>query len=153
MSSIVRFKMVSKPCEVDINNRKYTKENLDDIRNSENTQNLIKAGALFVKSHYIDNGHLSLTVDLEYVIGIVVYWGDDYIEVRLKDKYDHYFDNKIDDYRIGMSTIGNIETSYTENNELISVVTHRRILYFVLLLKNLQPDPMLMVMSVGGDNI
>ena len=153
MSSIVRFKMASKPGEVDINNRTYTKENLDDIRNSEYTQNLIKIGALFVKSHYIDNGHLSLNVDLEYIIGIVVYWGDDYVEVRLKDKYDHYFDNKIDDYRIGMSTIGNIETSCTENNEPISVVTHSRILYFALLFKNLQPDPVLMAMSVGGDNI
>ena len=151
MDNIIRFKTASLPDVVDMLHKTiYSSKELDKLKNSERTKELLKNHTLWVKSCYDRNGLASYT-DLDHTIGYVVYWGDGYIDVDLDDKtYNYFKDKNVDDYRIGMATVGELEDSFIINNTKVYWIKYHHILNFVIQFKNCMTDPQLGLLSNKG---
>ena len=134
----IELKLVSKPDKVDHNNRIYTLKNLNELKNSEYTKEMIKNNKLFltignIKQLFTDSKNV--TVNPENILGIVTEWRDDSIMVQVSDEIIQRYKIGIREYYAGMYTIGKtvdvykyIDKNGIENHA--SLVEHEKLICF-----------------------
>lgn len=147
----IRLKLATKPNEVDYNNRIYTSENLDKLKNSDNVKKMIENKQLYLtlgnEMQDIIEKHTSVSViDPEYIIGTVIEWNDDDILVLVEDKIIQKYKIGINEYYAGMFTIAktiNPNYKWYDKNGILNhanLVEHEKLICFNILDKHYSFD-------------
>ena len=130
---IKTIKICSQP-EVPYMNRIYTKDNYEEVKNQERTQELLNTGMLSLVDFNLlpDYDFSTGVVDLRIVIGKVLEWNYNSIKVDIKEEYEDKYD--WENSKAGMCYLANIEDilPVDSKGKRYSAVTINKIIAFHL---------------------